>query len=111
MTIDTPHYTVGGYDVGTALIRYDVDTALSLLGPANYGAEAPTGCLDYLVLIIKNLVISLWRIFNYICGDHQWYNNHTARHIVDEFVRESQVGAQDPILIERVRELAQCLAL
>ena len=52
------------------------------------------------------------RVLVYVCGDHQWYNNHTARYIVDNFAERFRADPrQDPILIGRVRELSQRLSI
>lgn len=90
---------------------YNVATALQLLGPADIGEHAPRGCFDHLVLMLKNIFIGMLRILNYVCGDHQWYDRHTAFLIIDQFNAESRLNpCQDPILIDRIACLAQALS-
>lgn len=55
--------------------RYRVDDALRLLGPADFGSFAPAGCIDHLALVVKNIAIVVLRVFNYLCGNGEWYNN------------------------------------
>lgn len=91
---------------------YDVDTALRLLGAADFRDSAPSGCMENLLLIIQNIAVFILRVLNYVCGDHQWYNNRTAHHIVERFTEQCNAGhPQDPSLHERVRELYDALLL
>ena len=91
---------------------YEVDTALRLIGPADFGILEPQGCCDYLALIIKTIAVNILRVLNFICGDHQWYDNHTARTIVDQYI---ELAANNPVreahLLNRILELAQSLSL
>ena len=47
---------------------YDVDTALRLIGPADFGILEPQGCCDYLVLIIQNIAVTILRVLNSSAG-------------------------------------------
>lgn len=87
---------------------YDVEIALKLIGPANFGAAEPRGCIEYLSLIIKEIAIFILRVANYCCGDHQWYNNAKARFIVNQYFN-GPVGSQ--ILHQKVTELFNALEL
>lgn len=91
---------------------YDVDTALRLLGPADFGDAAPSGSMETLILIIQNIAIVILRVLNYICGDHQWYNNRTAVEIINQFNAQGNTGEpQDAFLYDRVQRLYDALLL
>jgi hypothetical protein len=65
-----------------------VDTALGYLGPPNFERFEPQGCIEQLVLLIKQVAICILRILNYICGDHQWHNNHTACQLIHQYISQ-----------------------
>lgn len=90
----------------------DVDVALKFLGPADFGPLRPRGCLDYLIMIIKQIAATVLRIFNYLCGDGQWYNNHSARIVIGQFI--AQYTPLQPYSIpvqEKIRLLYEALLL
>lgn len=75
-----------GTIAGPSLVEgYDVDRALSLLSPANFGRSAPQGCFDHLVILIKHIANVIFKIVNLICGDHLWYTNAMALQIVKHY--------------------------
>jgi hypothetical protein len=96
---------------------YNVEMAQSLLGPANLGEAEPHGCCDHLALFIQNIVTVIFRIINYIFGDHQWYNNHTALQILQGYnlsclmAEERHLPPLDGILIQKMTELFDALSL
>lgn len=89
----------------------DVDTALRFLGPADFGRVEPRGCLESLTLIIKSVAISILRVLNYICGDGQWHNNRTARHLIDLYIVQYNASQQGTPLYEKVCLLYRALLL
>jgi hypothetical protein len=92
MTIDNS-YLVGDYNV---------ETARRLLGPEDFGGSEPAGCLEHLVLIIKQVAVCILRVLNFICGDHQWYNNQAAREIVERYANNHP---EQDVLFQRVLQL------
>lgn len=90
---------------------YNPVIAMQLLGPADFGPCQPNGCCQRLILLVQQIFISILRVMNYICGDHQWYNNNTAHSIVQLYIQQLQSGeAPDPALTERVHQLATALS-
>jgi len=93
--------------LGSSLIgAYDIDKAYYLLGPPDVGNAAPQGCCGFLLIIINNIIITIFRVFNWICGDHQWYNNQTARNILEIYLDGS---SRDPLMDEKVGQLYTAL--
>jgi hypothetical protein len=72
---------------------YDIETALSLLGPIDYLPGEEISCMSRLCNVIINIWITIQRIFTYIFGDrygrHQWYNNQAAFDIVQQYCTHS----------------------
>lgn len=102
MTADVCNY------VGT----YNVDAALTFLGPAEYGILAPKGCLEYLVLLIKQIAVGILRILNLICGDRHWYDNQTARLIINLYIEQYTSSLQREVrLHEKICQLYEALQL
>lgn len=100
--------------VSYSLTHHDIETALRFLGPADLHDQAPQGCLDHLILMIKQLAVFLFRSFNLICGDHQWHNNLSARQIVMQYYgsqRTIQEDAENVHLAHRVEHLCAQLEL
>lgn len=92
----------------SSISQYNIDTALSLLSPADFGISSPKGCLDHLSLIIHHLAIFVLRVFNLACGDQHWYDNQTARHIVELY---SATPEPNTFLDEQIRQLYNALLL
>lgn len=91
---------------------YNTSIALKLLGPEDFGGLEPAGCLDQLILIIKHLALSLLRVFNYVCGDHQWYNNRTACLIINQYIGQHTAEQHPDIhLHEKICRLYNALLL
>jgi hypothetical protein len=88
---------------------YHVSTALRLLDPADFGPLEPRGCLDHLSLMIKKLAISILRIINCICGDHQWYDNRTAAQMVNQFIADNNPNLHDHPLYHPICQLSRAL--
>lgn len=88
--------------------EHDVDIALRLLGPPNVREMAPNGCLEFIILMIKNIAVNVLRVINYLFGDHQWYDNRVARQIADNYYASP---SPNTILDQRVGELCGALAL
>lgn len=87
---------------------YHVETALRLLGPADFGVAEPHGCMDHAALILNQIVIFVFRVFNLICGDRQWYDNETARRIVEQYAANPQPNT---LLDQQVRVLYAAILL
>jgi hypothetical protein len=85
-----------------------VETALSLLGPANFGSSEPQGCLDHIALVLNHIAIFVLKLFNLICGDHQWYDNDIARHMIEQYSANPQPNTP---LDQQVRQLFNALLL
>jgi hypothetical protein len=93
-------------DISYRVGAYNVDTALRLLGPADFGDSEPQNCLDYLILLVKHIGLCILRTLNFVCGDHQWYNNRTACQIVQGyFARGNTHSFQNEPLRQRVQQL------
>lgn len=76
----------------------EIDLAFRFLGPADFAARAPQGCMEHLILAINRIAIFLFRTLNLICGDHRWHNNATACALVQQYY-------QDPPNIESRQEI------
>jgi hypothetical protein len=89
------------------LHEYHIDTALSLMGPADFGGMEPRNCLESLALVIKRIAVFIFRLCNYLCGDHLWYTNETARRILEELsyvpLNHSPFRAQAEILYDHLQ--------
>jgi hypothetical protein len=93
---------------------YNIETALYLLGPADRGDAISQRCCDHLSLLIQNIVTVIFRVLNYLFGDHQWYNNQTARQILQEYNRgitENQLQPIDETLMQQMIALYDALSL
>lgn len=102
MTVSSP------YHIGV----YNVDTALRLLGPEDFGPVEPKDCLEVLILMVKNIAMSLLRMIHYLFGDHQWYNNQKARQIVEQFIDQCYAGQPpDALVVAKVQQLFRSLSL
>lgn len=95
------HYRVG---------IHDVEIAQRLLGPEDFGNSAPKNCLEHLAMIVKRVAVCILRVFNYLFGDHQWYDNETARQIIRLYLEELD-QYNDAALSSRVHHLYQELEL
>lgn len=87
---------------------YHIKTALSLLGPANFGPAKPHGCMDHLAMVLNQIVIIIFRLFNLFCGDRHWYDNETARRMLELYLTHPQ---QPLFLNDQVRQLYDALLL
>lgn len=96
----SPSYHVGDYNV---------ETALRLMGPADFGAFEPHGSLEQVILIVKQIALCVLRILNYVCGDHQWYDNQTAQEIVEQYFRDPNSVQENEALHQRVEQLYNAL--
>lgn len=98
-------------DISYRVGDYNVNTALRLLGPADFRNSEPQCCIDHLVLIIQHIGLCILRILNFVCGDHQWYNNQTAYLIVQQYFAEGNIhNVQiDSPLSQRVQQLYNAL--
>lgn len=85
---------------------YNINIALNLLGPANFGVQTPQNCMEHLILIINRIAFSIFRMINFLCGDHRWYDCQTARLIIEQYCEDP---ARDPALEARVRQLHDAL--
>lgn len=101
MTIGSPYF------IGI----HEVDMALRFLGPADCACLEPSGCFENIVLVIKHLAYSILRIINYLCGDHQWHNNHTARTLIERYIAQYRLQQQGTPLHEKICELFDALCL
>jgi len=90
------------------LQEYRIDTALSLMGPADFGGMEPRNCLESIALIIKRIAVFIFRLCNYLCGDHLWYTNETARMILEEL---SHIPLNDSHFIQSASVRAQAETL
>lgn len=95
---------------------YHLDTALRLLGPADQGDAEHRECCDHLAMLVQNIALVLFRVFNFLFGDHQWYNNRTAQHILQSYAlschstAEGQSPATDEALVLRLAALYDALS-
>jgi hypothetical protein len=88
---------------------YNIDTALSLLSPEDDDLSIERGgCWESLVLLVKKLAIIICRTIHFLCCDWTWYNNSTARQIVELYLDGHE---RNPILDQKVRNLYQAICL
>lgn len=92
---------------GQKVAGYDVERALYLLGPTNWGPFRPKSCREKLLFVIKTIGIAILRVLNYIFGDHRWYSNKVARKIVESYCN----NPQDELTTIRVGKLYEALHL
>lgn len=83
--------------------QHNVGMAQSLLGLPSFGDAAPTGCFAYLVLVVQQVARGSLRIFNYLCGGHQWHDNQTSRQIIQQYLASS--GPVNDSLSQRMLQL------
>ena len=97
--VSTDAYVVGGYHI---------DTALSLLGPRSiYADDEQPCCLAFCVSqVFQTIATFFLRLFNVICGDHQWYDNSVARTILEGYPLDAD---SSPELLAKVNDLYQAL--
>jgi hypothetical protein len=94
-------------NISQSITHQDIETALRFLGPADFAESVPQGCLDHLILVIKQIAIFLFRTINFICGDHQWHDNLSARQIVAQYYEDSRTEGNPELalLTDRVELL------
>lgn len=88
---------------------YNIDAALNLLSPVDHGLRiGGGGCCESLVLLVKKLATFICRAIHFLCCDWTWYNNCTARRIVELYLDGHE---RNPILDQKVRNLYQAICL
>lgn len=69
---------------------YSLDTAIALLGPADFANYLPQSTAQHLLNIITDIAITVLRWVNYIFVDRKWYDNQTARQMIVTYINEEQ---------------------
>jgi hypothetical protein len=72
---------------------YDLNKAIRLLGPQDIfpANEKRNECIERVCSFISEIWITIQRIFNYLWGDHEWYNNETAYQIVFNYYQNTDL--------------------
>lgn len=69
-----------------AISNIDLGKVLSYMGPLDMNGYELNSFCDWCNYITHNIAMTFFRIINTIFGDHIWYNNLTARNIVQLYI-------------------------
>jgi hypothetical protein len=64
----------------------DVNMALQFMGPADFAEHKPVRFMQLYTQVISNIAMTIMRAMAYVFVQAKWYNNHTARNLVIQYI-------------------------
>lgn len=82
---------------------YDLNKVQKYLGTQDiFSNSDKNDCVQKICNFISEIWISIQRIYNYLCGDHEWYNNETAYRIVFHYFQNTPETTATNVLIQQI---------